>query len=152
MKIESIIRRDGGSVVTLDDTNYRFKPEAVGGPHIAIVTDQAHLATLLAIPEGFRLAEIGTTASPEPAPSGEAAPKSILPAAESNPEIEAPTFTDGAEPAVVAGVPDASAPPANAEQARNDAVALYVAKHGRKPHHKWSVEKIIEELADKAAS
>lgn len=56
MKIESIIKRDGGTVVTLGKAKYHFKPEVPGGPHTADVSDQGHADLLLNIPEGYRTA------------------------------------------------------------------------------------------------
>lgn len=53
MKIESIIKRIPPTEVVLGDTTYKFAPE--GDRHIADVTDTAHIAKLLSIPEGYRL-------------------------------------------------------------------------------------------------
>lgn len=64
MKIESIIKRDGGTVVTLEKAKYHFKPEFPGGPHTADVNDQGHAELLLNIPEGYRPA--GKTKPAEP--------------------------------------------------------------------------------------
>ncbi len=57
MLIESIIRRRKGTTVTLGDTSYHFGPTPVDERHIAPVDDQAHIAMLLAIKEGFRPAD-----------------------------------------------------------------------------------------------
>lgn len=57
MKIESIIRRADGTLVTLDRTNYTFKPETDDGPHVCEVENARHIAALLAITEGYRAAE-----------------------------------------------------------------------------------------------
>ena len=56
MKIESIIPRPRGTIVTLDGVDYHFKPELPGHAHVAEVEDPAHIDTFLAIPEGFRKA------------------------------------------------------------------------------------------------
>lgn len=66
MLIESKIRRSGGSLVTLGETNYRFKPADPAdpdSPHVCEVTDPAHIQTLLNIPHGFR--DTSPTAAPE---------------------------------------------------------------------------------------
>lgn len=55
MKIECTIRRDGGSIVTMDEKTYHFKPEQPGGPHVADVVDKAHIARFLAIPEAYTI-------------------------------------------------------------------------------------------------
>lgn len=70
MKIESLIKRAGGTVVDMDapKRQYHFKPEEGQpheAPHVAIVGDATHAKTLLRIREGFRLAE------GEPAPDGQ---------------------------------------------------------------------------------
>ncbi len=57
MKIESKIRRKSGTKVLMDGIEYHFKPEKEGGPHIAVVTDQAHIARFLSITEGYCVAD-----------------------------------------------------------------------------------------------
>lgn len=62
MKIESIIKRSGGTVVDMDapTRQYHFKPEdglPHESPHVAIVTEDTHARMLLRIREGFRLVE-----------------------------------------------------------------------------------------------
>lgn len=54
MKIESIIKRNPPTSITLGDTAYQFEPDSEGR-HVCEVTDQQHLARLLSIPEGYRL-------------------------------------------------------------------------------------------------
>ncbi len=53
MRIESIIRRQAGSSVTLGDKTYRF---AAGddGRHVCEVEDPTHVERLLSIKEAFR--------------------------------------------------------------------------------------------------
>ena len=61
MKIESLIKRNGGSVVEMDapSRTYHFAP--VSGkhedPHVAEVEEQSHIRALLRIREGFRVLE-----------------------------------------------------------------------------------------------
>lgn len=61
MKIESLIKRKGGSVVEMDapSRTYHFAP--VSGkhedPHVAEVEEQSHIRAMLRIREGFRVLE-----------------------------------------------------------------------------------------------
>lgn len=60
MKIESIIRRPDGTIVTMNapTRTYHFKPENhPEDPHIAFVDVESHARTLLRITEGYRLVE-----------------------------------------------------------------------------------------------
>lgn len=61
MLIESIIRRKSGTSVTLGESTYKFRVDDQGR-HVADVDDQAHVATLLAIKDGFRLANASDAA------------------------------------------------------------------------------------------
>jgi len=56
MLIESIIRRKSGTKVELDGIEYHFTP-GEDGRHVAHVGDNGHVATFLAIKEGFRPAD-----------------------------------------------------------------------------------------------
>lgn len=70
MKIESLIKRPGGTAVELPNPNrtYKFVPESGDhdDPHVAEVADEGHVIMLLRVPEGFQLAE------------GETAPAAII--------------------------------------------------------------------------
>ena len=62
MKIESLIKRVGGTVIDMDapTRQYHFKPEngqPHEGPHVAIVGEMTHAKALLRIREGFRLVD-----------------------------------------------------------------------------------------------
>lgn len=62
MKIESIIKRKGGSIVDMDapKRSYHFKPEDGKehlDPHVADVEEESHVRALLRIREGYRVAE-----------------------------------------------------------------------------------------------
>ena len=59
MKIESIIKRDGGTRVHIGQKEYHFKPDAEGR-HVAEVEDDEHAERLLSIEEGYREASAGT--------------------------------------------------------------------------------------------
>jgi hypothetical protein len=86
MLIESKIRREGGSHIDIAGVDYHFKADT-SGVHVCDVTDEAAIARLLAIPEGFRLvsAVLAPTAAPasgqavaavKSAPAASAAPES----------------------------------------------------------------------------
>lgn len=66
MQIESKIRRKNGTKALLDDTEYHFKPAKEGGPHVANVTDQAHIARFLSITEGYCVADGDPALQAEP--------------------------------------------------------------------------------------
>lgn len=53
MKIECILKRQGGSFVELGDQTYHFKPQA-DGAHVADVSDEEHADKLLSITEAYR--------------------------------------------------------------------------------------------------
>ncbi|MFA6039891.1 MAG: hypothetical protein WC733_00125 [Methylophilus sp.] len=69
MKIESKIKRINGSIIELNnpDINYHFKPEtnADDAPHVAEVSNEDHIQTLLAIKEGYCIAK-GSLAEKKP--------------------------------------------------------------------------------------
>lgn len=54
MKIECTIKREGGTVVDLDDKTYHFEPQE-DGRHVADVEIEAHIERFLAVPESFRI-------------------------------------------------------------------------------------------------
>lgn len=54
MKIECILKREGGSVVDLGGIEYHFEPVA-DGAHVAEVEDKAHIDRFLSISEGYKL-------------------------------------------------------------------------------------------------
>ena len=61
MKIESLIKRKGGSVIQMDapTRSYHFAPETGNheDPHVADVEEQSHVRALLRIREGYRVME-----------------------------------------------------------------------------------------------
>lgn len=64
MKIESLIKRKNGTIVELDEHRYHFKPSATDPRHLADVSVKAHISRLLAIPEGFQVADEEVPADP----------------------------------------------------------------------------------------
>lgn len=59
MKIESLIRRKNGTRVQLDapTVHYHFKPTDTDPRHLADVSEESHIATLLRIRDGYAPAE-----------------------------------------------------------------------------------------------
>lgn len=53
MKIECILKRQGGTVVELGGKTYHFKPQE-DGAHVAEVADEDHADTLLAVSEAYQ--------------------------------------------------------------------------------------------------
>lgn len=53
MLIKSVIKRAGGTKITLDNTAYHFKERDDSGDHIDDVTVEAHIARLLSIKGGY---------------------------------------------------------------------------------------------------
>lgn len=54
MKIECILKREGGSKVEIGGTEYHFAPQA-DGAHVAEVSNNGHIQRFLSIPEGYRI-------------------------------------------------------------------------------------------------
>ncbi len=53
MKIECILKRQGGTVVDLGGKTYHFKPQD-DGAHVAEVADDEHVEKLLAVSEAYQ--------------------------------------------------------------------------------------------------
>lgn len=180
MKIESIIKRDPPTSITLGETTYQFEIDA-DGRHVCEVTNQHHLARLLSIPEGYRLAIDGEqpVVVPKPAAAPIQTVQTLQPVVESelvgspvHPSVidlgEGRTvqltaviqqaFTESGMTvaewneqdeddryAKIDAVLDAMvAPPADEAAAldREQLADAYEAKFGRRPHGKWTAEKI----------
>jgi hypothetical protein len=54
MKIECILKRDGGTKTDIGGVLYHFEPLA-DGAHVAEITEEAHIDRFLAIPEGYKV-------------------------------------------------------------------------------------------------
>lgn len=124
MRIESILRRPGGTRVTLGGVEYHFVPDA-DGREFCDVSNPEHAKILLAIPEGYRAAE---------------APK-----AAELPKIEL-TTVEPLAPAEEVTTEESPATEAPATDDRDYWVEQYQARFGRKPHGKWSIARIRAEL------
>lgn len=133
MKIECILRRSGGSHITIGAAEYQFAPDAEGR-HVADVSDEDHIDRLLSIPEGYRLLRSST--APVAPVVDEVPPAAVLPAGGT---IATVAETDGGETAADSTV--------TTEALDRDALVIEYLKHfGRKPHHKLSAQKIADEL------
>ncbi len=163
MKIESIIKRPGGTRITLGAEAYHFQPDWEDGPHIAEVTDPAHIQRLLSISEGFR-EEPAAAALREDQAAKDAkeleelralkanlVAGGIIPADES--EIgegaggEGEGDEGGSDPGPSSPTP-ASTPDVNGDGRVNkaDAVAAYTEATGGAPPAHWNTKTILDKL------
>lgn len=124
MRIESILRRPGGTRVTLGGVEYHFVPDAEGR-EFCDVSNPEHAKILLSIPEGYRAAE---------APKTVELPKMDL------------TTVEPLAPAEEVTTEEAQATEEPATDDRDYWVEQYQVRFGRKPHGKWSIERIRAEL------
>ncbi|GJH00218.1 hypothetical protein [Paraburkholderia terrae] len=166
MKIKCILLRQGGTHVELRGTNYHFAPQA-DGQHVAEVTDEAHIARFLSIPEAYRVVV-------------ETAPAVVVPETAAA-KIPEPTSQYRGDPALsgittlqgnAAWTPPPANPPQGGEQSQGDQggekgsapesddgepvtdqselrkllAAQYKERFGRLPHGKWDAARIDEEL------
>ncbi len=105
MKIESILKRQGGTKVELGGVEYHFEP-MTDGAHVAEITEAAHIDRFLAIPEGYKVyhgSEQPTSkpkqaakTAPAPVSAPAAAPSATLAGSEVHPpqfEIADKTYT-----------------------------------------------------------
>lgn len=76
MKIECILKRDGGTKTDIGGVLYHFEPLA-DGAHVAEITEEAHIDRFLAIPEGYKVYHGKETPVGEPAQIGETAPANV---------------------------------------------------------------------------
>jgi len=73
MKIECILKREGGSVVDLGGIEYHFEP-FTDGAHVAEVEDKAHIDRFLSISEGYKLYHGKEEPKGQPKQIGESTP------------------------------------------------------------------------------
>ncbi|MBU9386636.1 hypothetical protein [Burkholderia multivorans] len=104
MKIECILRREGGTVVEMPGKTYHFAPWP-DGRHVADVEIEAHIERFLSIPEAYRIArtagaaaveEVIPSALPDNPPPVELAAGETLLASSAHPasvEIDGKTYT-----------------------------------------------------------
>lgn len=132
MLIESIIKREGGTHITLGGEKYSFMPDDQGR-HVCEVKNRDHIGTLLAIREGYRLANDEKPVD---------VPADVVD--EVVPDVVQPVGDDVDDTADENG--DVNGEEAPADDDREAWVELYVEKFGRKPHHRWSIERIRTEI------
>lgn len=175
MQIKSIIERKTGNTVELDGVTYEFNPPS----YIADVTEKAHIARFLSIPEGYEVVTDGKEkpAKPKKADEKQEDKQVILLGSDVHPsafEINGIEYSLGAvvqRAFAAAGMnhiawnelsegeradlidaeldklANPATPPAiSEEQVRESLVEQYLAKFGKKPHHKLSNDKIRAEL------
>lgn len=142
MKIESIIRREGGTTVTVGGVTYRFLP-GNDGRHVAEVENESHAAKLLAITEGYRpvveVAKVPASTTVQPETVDTLAPAAAEPDADDEPEAQSEPEAD---PYDQKGGPDGN--PNTLD--REEVARAYQARFGRRPHGKWTAERILAEL------
>jgi hypothetical protein len=128
MLIESKIKREGGTHVTLDGVSYHFKQlSKEDDRHVCEVANDDHIERFLAVSEGFRPARVFTA---------------------DHKKIEMPKRAEVLQPEPVEAVepePVEEEAPAVAST-RDELVEQFQARFGRKPHGKWNDARIRQEL------
>ena len=124
--VESIIRREGGTRVTIGKMAYHFKPMP-DGAHVCTVEDPRHLSRFLSISEGYRVYDPDLVDEPAPAPFVTPLP----PAAED----EGPGETTTPEDEETNPPEEPAEPlPSLEGMARPDLEATFLKEVGRKPN------------------
>jgi hypothetical protein len=153
MKIQCILKREGGTHIELRGTHYHFAPQA-DGRHVAEVTDEAHISRLLSIPEAYRVVA-DTPAAPKPAaapipePTIQTPPVDPALSTGNAPWTPPPAPTDkpqGSEQQGGTLESDDGEPVEDHSELRRLLAEQYKEKFGRMPHGKWTAAKIDEEL------
>lgn len=159
MKIECLLKRDGGSIVTLGSKSYHFAPDDAGR-HVADVETEAHVERLLSITEGYRLVSGEAAKAPPATVTGLStlAPVSFpagIPADDQHGAAarEAAIQTAKDKAAQYAQEQEAAkAAAAKSDPPKDDdleaAKAAYIEKFGKKPHHAWSADVIRKKIAE----
>ena len=163
MKIECLLKRDGGSIVTLGSKSYHFAPDDAGR-HVADVEAEAHVERLLSITEGYRLVAGEAANPPKQTPATVTGLSTLSPVSfpAGIPEDD-PTGAAAREAAIQAAKEKAAqyaqeqeatkaAAPAKSEPPKVDdleaAKAAHIEKFGKKPHHTWSADVIRKKIAE----
>ena len=131
--IECLIKRQGGSIIELDDSKYHFKPNG-DGDHVCDVPNEGHAAILMAIDTAYRHYALGSNAD-DGHGNGDAVDLTGA-------IIKAEDTGDGK---VATGDVDKEKPLDEAAE-RERLAALYQERFGKKPHHMMGVKRIREEL------
>ena len=131
--IECLIKRQGGSIIELDDSKYHFKPNG-DGDHVCDVPNEGHAAILLAIDTAYRPYDLDSNAD---AGHGNGDAVDLTGA------IIKADDTDDGEGATGDGSKEK---PLDEAAERERLAALYQERFGKKPHHMMGVKRIREEL------
>lgn len=137
MKIECILKREGGTKAEIGGVEYHFKPDG-NGAHVADVKDKAHIARFLSMPEGYAVYD------PD---------EQDQDAGPGDQDDQNPAGT-GADAGGEGG--DQSEPKGDLNgdgkvDAKDERAALseqYKAKFGKAPHHNMSADNIRKKLAE----
>lgn len=97
-KLECLIKREGGTIVEIDDVKYHFEPQE-DGAHVAEVGNIKHLGVLLKITEAY--AHYKTSPAPGPTPAQLAAKEAAATAAKEKAEADAAAAISAAAQALV---------------------------------------------------
>lgn len=152
--IESIIRRTGGTTVTLGGTEYRFLPDD-NDRHTAVVNNPDHIGQLLAIREGYRLvidaepAAVPEPAIPVPADPVDAPATDNEPAPDDSvqPDTLGPDQSGDGDDSQGDDTSDAEPADDDKELDREALAVEFEKKFGNRPHGRWSADRIRDELA-----
>ena len=132
--IECLIKRQGGSIIELDDSKYHFKPNG-DGDHVCDVPNEGHAAVLLAIDTAYRPYDLDSNAD---AGHGNGDAVDLTGA------IIKADDTDDTDDGATGDA--AKEKPLDEAAERERLAALYQERFGKKPHHMMGVKRIREEL------
>lgn len=127
--IQCLLVRKGGSHVELGDDVYHFTPND-NGDHVCAVEHDAHISTLLAIPEAYRLYRETETV------------KTVDLVKQQAGEIDSVVVTEEPTAPVTTDQPDATDEKSELETLR----AQYAERFGKKPHHMMGIAKLRDAL------
>lgn len=167
--IECLLKREGGTDVTIGDTDYEFRPDEKGR-HVCAVANPDHVDLFVGTKEAYRLARstgaavsrvMSLGASPAPAPSTDPAPAPVpssapmpAPAPSASPTPPAPEPAPSPTPAA-APVPAGIAPSQTdlTQMTHEQLHETHLAEVGRKAHPDTKVETLISKIeAQRAAT
>lgn len=145
MKILSKIQRDGGTHVTMDGIAYHFAPidpSEPKSPHVADVTEKAHISRFMSVAEGFEY--FGDNG---PDPVREPIEDIVSDKPEDPDELDANEQKDTTEQEEalqrVLNAPEAAA--------REDAETAFSFLYERAPNSKSKTSTIVKKIIEKAA-
>ena len=163
--IESIIRRENGTIVDLDSVRYHFKPSGDDPRHVYDVEKADHVQKFLAIKEGFRLLD-GDDAKPvdegsdkdndtdendvvdpelDDTPIGSDEQETLQPGddEQGDGDQDDESSQDDSD---TAKSDDEKGDAESDDNNRESLAKLYAEKVGSRPHGKWTTERIKKEL------